>query len=259
MPQIWTVTRGLLFVFPALLLCSFTAFPQTNVYVDLVYPGVETGTPGQPFDTLGEARGAVSPGGTIHIDSDDSHEVPTINQAVTLRTAGGPVRIGVLSSILGSGAPLEWLRITEIMYNPGDGGAEFLELQNTGPAALDISGVFFSDGIDFTFPASTVLASGEYIVLVRSTDLGEFSDNYPLVTIGGVYTGALNNGGEGVALPLHERVLHVHHPEGVRGAEEDPTRGRESPDSFPNPTATRPGVSGSGGSEGSGGSSTSPS
>lgn len=200
MPHAWTLTRGLLTVFPAFLLCSFTAFPQTNVYVDFVYPGTEAGTPGQPFDTLGEALGLVNPGGTIHIDANSSHEIPTINQAVTLRTTGGAVRLGVLSSVLGSGAPLKWLRITEIMYNPGDGGAEYLELQNTGPAALDVSGVFFSDGIDFTFPASTMLSSGEYIVLVRSTDLAAFSSNYPLVTIGGVYTGALDNGGETLTL-----------------------------------------------------------
>src|SRR5690606_15407470 len=86
------------------LLCSFTAHPQTDVYVDFVYPGVETGTVQQPFDTLGEALAAAQSGATIRILSNNSHEVPSINQAVTLRTTGGPVRIGVLSSILGSGA-----------------------------------------------------------------------------------------------------------------------------------------------------------
>jgi hypothetical protein len=88
------------------------------------------------------------------------------------------------------------LRITEIMYHPGDGGAEFVELQNTSGSAIDISGVTFSDGFTFTFPPNTVLDAGEYIVIVDSDDVGEFTAMYPGVPIGGTFSGKLDNGGE---------------------------------------------------------------
>lgn len=192
-------------------LCLFwtSVHAQTDVYVDFVYPGVESGTALQPYDTLGEALGGVGNGGTVHILSNDSHETPVINQPVTLNASGGAARLGVLSSLLGSGAPLEWLRITEIMYNPGDGGAEYLELQNTGPASLDVSGVFFSDGIVFTFPGSTVLQPGEYFVLVRDTDVSLFSSVYPGVPVDGIYTGALDNGGETLQLSSASAVAFL--------------------------------------------------
>ena len=176
-----------------------SSLAQSDVWVDLEYPGAELGTQLAPFDTLTDALTAVSAGGTVHLENQESHELPMINQDVRLETTGGTVRIGVLSSTLGSGAPLEWLRITEIMYNPADGGAEFIELQNTGPASLDISGVYFSDGIEFTFPASTSVTAGDRLILVRDTDQTAFGTTYG-EPIDGVYTGALSNGGETVAL-----------------------------------------------------------
>lgn len=190
----------------SVLLCCGFAYGQADTYVDFEYPGVETGSVTQPFDTLTEGLANAGAGGTIHVISNDSHETPVVNQAVTLTASGGTVRVGVASSILGSGAPLKWLRITEIMYHPGDGGAEYLELQNTGPAPLDVSGVYFSDGIVFTFPASTVLSAGAYTVLVRDTDLSLFSSAYPGVPVGGVYTGALDNAGETIQLSRADAV-----------------------------------------------------
>jgi hypothetical protein len=94
------------------------------------------------------------------------------------------------------GAVGDDLAITEIMYHPPDGDAEYIELQNIGAGTINLSGVRFTDGIEFTFPANTVLAPGEYIVLVRDSDVLAFEALYPSVTIGGVYSGALNNGGE---------------------------------------------------------------
>ena len=59
--------------------------------------------------------------------------------------------------------------ISEILYNPaanqGDGNSEFVEICNTGAAAVDLSGYAFSDGIAFTFPQNTSIAAGEYIVV----------------------------------------------------------------------------------------------
>src|SRR4029079_1248865 len=68
--------------------------------------------------------------------------------------------------------------ITEIMYHPKEnvlwlpvqtGNAikdEFIEIQNTSGAPVDISGWKFTDGVSFTFPAGQTLAAGERAVIV---------------------------------------------------------------------------------------------
>ncbi|MFH0792996.1 MAG: lamin tail domain-containing protein, partial [bacterium] len=57
--------------------------------------------------------------------------------------------------------------INELQYHPaGDAaGEEFIELFNTGSQAVDLSGWFFSDGVDFVFPVETALGAGEYLVV----------------------------------------------------------------------------------------------
>jgi PKD repeat protein len=88
------------------------------------------------------------------------------------------------------------LRVTEIMYHPAGGGAEFIELHNVGSNPEDVSGVHFSEGIAFTFPANTIVQPGEYVVLVSSEDESDFASQYPGVAIGGLYELELDNGGE---------------------------------------------------------------
>ncbi|HIA48287.1 MAG TPA: hypothetical protein EYN96_10060, partial [Candidatus Hydrogenedentes bacterium] len=170
------------------------------LYVDFSNTGPEDGTSPQPFNTLDEALGQATLGQLISLSAFASHETPTITQAVTLTSNGGTATIGDLSSPFGSGSPYEALKITEIMYNPALGKAEYLELQNTSARTIDISGVYFSLGIVYTFPPSTILTAGQYIVLVRDTDEATFISDYPSVSHAGVYTGALNNGGETIAL-----------------------------------------------------------
>lgn len=169
-------------------------------YVDFSNAGIETGVELQPFNTLSEALAEATAGQTIAITPQASHETPTITQAVTLVSMGGVATLGDLGSPYGSGTPYEALKITEIMYNPALGEAEYIELQNTSGQSIDVSGVYFSDGITYTFPASTVLTAGEHIVLVRDTDEAIFISDYPSVTPLGVYGGALNNGGETISL-----------------------------------------------------------
>jgi hypothetical protein len=45
--------------------------------------------------------------------------------------------------------------------------AEFIELHNPSDAPVDLSGCYFSDGIDFTFPGGTTLAAGGYVVVAE--------------------------------------------------------------------------------------------
>jgi hypothetical protein len=107
------------------------------------------------------------------------------------------------------------LAITEIMFNPPGAGAvngdefEFLEFKNTGANALDLSGLTFTSGITFTFPGGTMLGAGQFFVLARNA--AKFAERYPGVTVRGIYTGRLDNGGEKLALahPLGAEVISL--------------------------------------------------
>jgi hypothetical protein len=97
------------------------------------------------------------------------------------------------------------LLVTEIMYHPhsvdpneDEDDYEFIELKNVASAALDLSGVSFTDGINFTFPNGFTMEPGDYLVLARNE--AKFKRRYPNVPLAGVYTGSLNNGGERLRL-----------------------------------------------------------
>ena len=104
------------------------------------------------------------------------------------------------------------LRVTEINYNPapppplgspyGKNDFEFIELKNTGPGVLDLAGAHFDEGIEFTFPGGTTLASGESIVVVRNAEA--FATRYVIrgVRIAGVFENltGLNDNGEPLVL-----------------------------------------------------------
>ena len=96
------------------------------------------------------------------------------------------------------------LQPTEIHYHPPDSpgldgdGLEFIELQNTGPDRLDLSGLRFTEGIDFAFPDPAFLAPGGLAVLVRDPEA--FAGRFPGVPVAGIYAGRLDNGGESLTL-----------------------------------------------------------
>ncbi|MFZ0035145.1 MAG: lamin tail domain-containing protein [Sedimentisphaerales bacterium] len=97
---------------------------------------------------------------------------------------------------------VDGLRITEIMYHdPIGSDFDFIELQNISNEPLDINGVRFIDGIEFTFPAMLPLGSGEHVVVVG--DLPSFVSRYGGgINVAGEYTGNLSNGGENIILQL---------------------------------------------------------
>jgi hypothetical protein len=104
-------------------------------------------------------------------------------------------------------ALLAQLRITELMYQPtaatSAGDYEFIELQNIGTAMLELGGVRFTNGLDYTFPAGTTLAGGAFIVVGKNRTA--FATRYPGAVAAlapGQFTGALDNSGETIALTL---------------------------------------------------------
>jgi hypothetical protein len=105
---------------------------------------------------------------------------------------------------------LDHLRITELMYNPaGDGDLEFIELHNKGPITLNLEGVRLRNGVEFTFPAMT-LVPGAYTVVVANQ--AKFVARYGAsISVAGQYSASFNNAGENVelALPLpYEGDIH---------------------------------------------------
>ncbi|MHC4440019.1 MAG: lamin tail domain-containing protein, partial [Planctomycetota bacterium] len=93
----------------------------------------------------------------------------------------------------------ENLRVTELMYHPKTADTEFIELQNIGVDAIELTKVRFTDGVDFSFPSVT-LAPGEVLVVVENE--AAFAAKYPGFSgiIAGQYSGRLSNGGETIEL-----------------------------------------------------------
>lgn len=108
------------------------------------------------------------------------------------------------------------LRISEINYNPGavqpaesaapgwnvlwnEQDFEFIEVRNISTAAVDMTDVRFTKGINFDFPAGYSLAAGASAVIVKNP--AAFAIRYPSVVPAGNY-GAdnLSNSGEEIKL-----------------------------------------------------------
>ena len=89
--------------------------------------------------------------------------------------------------------------INEIHYHPDikTEPAEFIELCNPGTNSVDLSGWYFSSGIDFAFPPGTTLPRDSYLVLAQNTNF--FKSKFG-ATAAGQYTGALNNTGDKLVL-----------------------------------------------------------
>lgn len=71
--------------------------------------------------------------------------------------------------------------ITEIMYNPPESGSdslEFIEIRNPSPTnERSLSGYYFSDGIDFTFPIGYLIDPLEYVLIAKDSVVFESAFN----------------------------------------------------------------------------------
>jgi hypothetical protein len=124
----------------------------------------------------------------------------------------GTDRVVVTSTVAGPSVR-EFLRIAEVHYHPADpvsagelavsGDAddyEFIELHNTGAGTLDLSGVRFTQGMSYAFPAGSQLVGGGRLVLVRNA--AAFAARYGtlLVPAGSYGPARLSNRGETITL-----------------------------------------------------------
>ena len=111
------------------------------------------------------------------------------------------------------------LVVSEIHYHPAEPIApgeiavstdrddfEFIEFLNIAAQPIELAGVSFTDGIEFSFGDETLLEPGRRLVLVG--DAAAFAARYgDEVTIFGEYSGRLSNGGERLALSGRNGVL----------------------------------------------------
>ncbi|HLU47653.1 MAG TPA: lamin tail domain-containing protein, partial [Planctomycetota bacterium] len=90
--------------------------------------------------------------------------------------------------------------IHEIHYAPGDKTRrlEFVELRNTASGPVDLSGWFFSDGIDYEFPNGVTIAGDGYAVVAE--DPSALAQAYGAAGAYGPFGGKLSNEGERLVL-----------------------------------------------------------
>jgi len=90
--------------------------------------------------------------------------------------------------------------INEIHYDEVDKTlpAEFIELYNNSDNAIDLSGWYFSSGIDFVFPDGTMIAADSYLVIAQ--DPGTVASEFGFGSAIGPWVGGLRNSGETVEL-----------------------------------------------------------
>ena len=111
-------------------------------------------------------------------------------------TANGPI---LLSDVV----------INEIMYRPisGNDNDQYIELYNRSAETVDLGGWKVMDGINFQFPAGTLLKPDDYLVVAKNRE--RFLSRYPKVNpaqVCGDFEGVLSGAGERIVLarPLQE-------------------------------------------------------
>ncbi len=133
----------------------------------------------------------------------------------TLTLTDDEGRLVCSSSLVGTPSlAQEYLRITEIMYNPAPGAGdtsepqecEYLELRNTSSSvSLNLNGVRLTSGVQFSFSGSAVTSLGPSQTVLVVRNKAAFMARYgapgvPPADIAGQFIGVLDNGGEALRL-----------------------------------------------------------
>jgi hypothetical protein len=110
-----------------------------------------------------------------------------------------------------AGTAPDTLRITELQYHPApppqgspfiEDDFEYIELQNTGAASIDLTAVRFTDGITFTFPTVN-LGAGQYVLVVKNQPAFESRYGTGKNIAGTFTTGVLSDDGEHLQLEYY--------------------------------------------------------
>ncbi|MFN0125542.1 MAG: lamin tail domain-containing protein, partial [Verrucomicrobiales bacterium] len=147
-------------------------------------PTVASTTPGTEVYATLDGSDPRLPGGAIHpsalLLADPLPAAYTINGPVLIRLRARRTTDGEWSALNEAafhvGAPAAAgagsLIITEIHYHPDivtdPDDAEFLELMNISPGPIDLSGCYFTRGLDYVFPSGSWLDPGERLVVTAA-------------------------------------------------------------------------------------------
>jgi hypothetical protein len=93
--------------------------------------------------------------------------------------------------------------INEVHYDPDPKTEfiEFIEVSNSGPASVELTGWQFADGVDFSFPDGTALGAGEFLLIAENSVALEA--RFPSIPAGTAlfqFDGSLSNDGERLSL-----------------------------------------------------------
>ena len=162
------------------------------------------------------------------IQGNYSGQLSARGETVNLRDPAGML-IATFSYPGTPSALQQFLRISEIQYHPTvptaaeetvmpavtEDDFEYLELVNTGTTTLTLTGARFTQGIDFTFPTST-LAAGARVIVAKNP--AAFALRHPGTTVAvlGPCNGVLANGGEKIELvdAVGENILDFEYKDG---------------------------------------------
>jgi len=97
--------------------------------------------------------------------------------------------------------PLAPLVISEINYNPAEGGTdstEYIEIYHNGTTTLQLNGYTFGEGVDYLFGINDSITSGQYFVI--AVDSSGFRNTYGFDADAIWTSGGLSNGGEDISI-----------------------------------------------------------
>ncbi len=109
------------------------------------------------------------------------------------------------------------LTITEIHYQPPASGPDlrFVEVFNDSPTVADVSGWYFSSGVQFTFPDRTLIAGRAYLVVCADT--AAVRAHYGIENFIGDFAGNLDPDGETLEIANNSGVREARVRYGDRG------------------------------------------
>lgn len=120
----------------------------------------------------------------------------------------GPVKKMIFNNI---SEDFSTFKVTEVHYHPGDiftgqdtiSGKkyEFIEFKNTGTHTINLSGLTFASGIEYSFPEYTLLDPGRFYVIASKPNY--FFERYGVYPSGN-FSNQLNNGGELIKITTSE-------------------------------------------------------
>ena len=159
-----------------------------------------------------QRTGAVTGGQNRLVTGPYSGQLSARGETLELRNAAGALVSSFTYGANPTPAQLS-LRISELLYNPNAPSVaelavnpalqrssfEWMELANTGGLMLTLTGAQFTEGVSFTFPATTLAPGARLIV---AADPAAFTLRWPgaSVPVLGPWTGSLDDGGEQIHL-----------------------------------------------------------